>query len=129
MDHEDVARGYEQGDRREIPRRIEAELRIHHAVGRHRHAADQDRVAVGVGAHHRLHADVGSGARAVLHQHGLAEPLGERRRERARQDVHRAAGRGWHDEAQRLGGKPLAGCQCGKENQGGGEELGHGATV
>jgi hypothetical protein len=93
----------EQRNGREVLRRIERQLAVERLVGRHRHAADHRGMAVGIGAHHRFHADVGAGAGAVLHHDRLAEAFTQLGRQRPRKDVDSAARRRGHDEMQRPG--------------------------
>jgi hypothetical protein len=64
-------------------------------------------VAVGLGAHRLLEADVAVAAGLVLDQEGLAERLGEPRAEHAGGDVGDAARRHVDDHAHRLGGPGL----------------------
>ena len=69
--------------------------------------AEQDGVAVGIGLRDALGRDQAVGARAVLDDHGLAEPLRHLRRHQPRQDVDAAARRKSDDDPDRPGGKRL----------------------
>ena len=80
------------GDRRDVADEIEIELVVERRVDRVRRTDQQQRVAVGGRAHDRLGADVAAGARPVLDDEWLAEPLRQPLPDQAREDVGRAAG-------------------------------------
>ena len=60
-------------DRLEVLQRIVGLLEAERGVGRQRRRAEQQRLAVGLGLGHQLHADDGVAAAAVLDDHLLAE--------------------------------------------------------
>src|SRR5262249_14666077 len=71
---------------------IEAELVIERGVDRGRGRDHEKRIAVGGHLHDGLGGDIACGARPVLDDELLAEPLGEPLPHQAREDVGRAAG-------------------------------------
>ena len=102
IDHHDVGRACGAGDRRDVAQEVEAQLLIERVVDRVRRHPLQQRVAVRRRLHHRLGPDVAAGARPVLDQDRLAEPLGEPLRHQAGEDVGAAAGSEADDDADRL---------------------------
>jgi len=103
VDHEDVRHLREQRDRHEILVDVVRQLREHVRIHRERaDVADDDRVAVRLGARDLLHRDVACSARLVVDDHLLAERLRHLRRHRARDDLGAAARRERHDEPHRL---------------------------
>ena len=93
--------------RREVGDRIVAERGVEEAIDRHRQRADQDGVAVGLGARDRLGADIAAGAALVLDHHLLAPDLGQPVGEDARDHVGSAAGRKRHDQSDMTVGPAL----------------------
>jgi len=94
----------QHGDRHEVLLGVVVELPVeelvlHVAAGQH-----QQRVAVRCRARRRLGADIAGGARLVLDDELLAEPLGQPLRRLPRRHIRRAAGDERHDDAHRLVG-------------------------
>jgi hypothetical protein len=90
--------------RREVGHRVVRHLRVQARIGGERpRIAQPDRVAVGRGLRDHGDAGVARLAGAVLQHHGLAQPLGERRLQHARDRVGRAPRGERDDEADRLG--------------------------
>ena len=79
-------------DRRDVADEIEIELVVERRVDRVRSRDQEERVAVGGRTHDRLGADIAAGARPVLDDEWLAEPLRQPLTHQARDDVGRAAG-------------------------------------
>ncbi len=103
-----VGNAEHQRDRRELLHRVVAELRIERRVEHDvAQAADQKGVAVGGFAGDELGADHGAGAGLVLDHHALAEPLSERVRDGAPDDIVGTAGPDRHDDSDRLVGIAL----------------------
>ena len=99
IDDQQVRRDRHQRDRREIRDRVVRKLRIR--AGRDRVGAgraERQRVAVGRRLGRGVGADRAAGARPVLDDHGLAEPLAQPLRHDAGDDVGRAARREADDE-------------------------------
>ncbi len=71
------------------------------------HIVDQQRVAVGRRAGHRIIADLAAGARLVLDDDRFAEHCTEPIRENTRKAINKSAGRKRHDDLDRLLGKVL----------------------
>ena len=96
-------------DRRDVADEIEIEIAIEryvHRVGRDR---QQDGVAVGLGFRDVFGADIGAGARPVLNDELLAEPLRQMLGGKTPDDVGAAAGRVRYDQlhwSRRVGLRP-----------------------
>ena len=91
--HQHVRHAGDERDRHEVLDRVVRHLRIERRVDRLRaDRSHQQRVAVGRRLGDEVGAEVAAGAGLVLDDEGLAEGLAELGRERARQDVGRAAG-------------------------------------
>ena len=88
-------------DRRDVADEIEIELVVERRVDRVRRADQEERVAVRRRAHDRLGGDIAAGARPVLDDEWLAEPLRQPLTDQAREDVGRAAGGKADDDAHR----------------------------
>ena len=84
MRHADDAR-----DRRDVADEIEIELVVERRVDRVGERDQEQRVAVRRRAHDRLGADIAAGARPVLDDEWLAEPLRQPLADQARDDVGR----------------------------------------
>src|SRR5262249_35621167 len=84
---------------REVLERIVIERWKQEAVHRERHRGDQHRIAVGIGPHDRLGADIGGAAAAVLDHHLLAPDVRELAGNHPGDGVGPAAGRKRHDQA------------------------------
>ena len=80
--HADDAR-----DRRDVADEIEIELVVERRVDRVRRIDQEQRVAVRRRTHDRLGADIAAGARPVLDDEWLAEPLRQPLTHQAREDV------------------------------------------
>ena len=91
------------GDRRHVADEVEIELLVERRVDGVRGRDEQQRVAVGRRAHHRLGRDVAAGARPALDHERLPEPLGQPLADEPGEDVGRAAGRKADDDAHRPG--------------------------
>ena len=96
----------DQRDRRDAIERIGRGLEQRH-VGRQGIGSQHQRVTIGRAVDQRLGRDVGAGARPVVHDHRLAERGLQVLSDRARDDVHRAAGAVTDDDANGFGGKGL----------------------
>ena len=79
-------------DRRDVADEIEIELVVERRVDRVRRRGQEERVAVGRRVHDGLGADIAAGARPVLDDELLAEPLRQPLPHQPRDDVGRAAG-------------------------------------
>ena len=102
IDDEEERRAGDHSQRHKIRRRIVGQALVHRDVDRHRRRRrHQQRVAVGRRLRDRGRADHGAGARLVLHDDRLAEPLLEFLGDDARQDLGAAAGRVRHDQRDR----------------------------
>ena len=88
-------------DRRDVADEIEIELVVERRVDRVRERRQEERVAVGRRTHDRLGANIVAGARPVLDDEWLAEPLRQPLSHQAREDVGRAAGGKADDDAHR----------------------------
>ena len=80
-------------DRRDVADEIEIELVVERRVDRVRRADQEERVAIRGRTHDRLGGDIAAGARPVLDDELLAEPLRQPLTHQARDDVGRAARR------------------------------------
>jgi hypothetical protein len=100
--HRDVRHAGHAGDRRDVANEIEGELVVEGVVDRVRRNHLEQRVTVRRRLHHGLGADIAAGARPVLDDHLLTEPLGEPLRHQTGQDVRPAAGGEADDDADRL---------------------------
>ena len=85
--HADDAR-----DRRDVADEIEIELVVERRVDRVGRTDQEERIAVRRRTHDRLGGDIAAGARPVLDDELLAEPLRQPLTDQARDDVGRAAG-------------------------------------
>ena len=102
VDHQDVGHARGAGDRRDVAQEVEVQVLVERVVdGVCRHPLQQ-RVAVRRGLHHRLGPDVAAGARAVLDQDRLADPLRQPLPHQPGIDVGAATGRKSDDDADRL---------------------------
>ena len=90
--HHDVGAADDARDRRDVADEIEIELVVERRVDRVRRTDQEQRVAVRGRAHDRLGGDIAAGARPVLDDELLAEPLRQPLTHQAREDVGRAAG-------------------------------------
>jgi len=87
VQHQDVGVANDASDRRDIADKIVIELVVERRVDRVRRADQEQRIAVGGRTHDRLGADIGAGARAVLDDELLTEPLRQPLAHQARGDV------------------------------------------
>ena len=92
IDHHDVGEAEDASDRRDVADKIEIELVVERRVDRVRRTDQKERIAIRRRAHDRLGADIAAGARPVLDNELLAEPLRQPLTHQARDDVGRAAG-------------------------------------
>jgi hypothetical protein len=88
-------------DWRDVAEENEIELVVKRRVDRLRCLKHEQCIAVGVCARDDLSADIGCGARSVLNDEGLAEPLRQPWSDNTREDVGRASRRERHDVAHR----------------------------
>jgi len=91
----------QSGNRRDVAHEIEVEALVERCVDGVCRADQQKRVAVRERFHHRFGADVGTRARPVLNDEGLAEPFRQPLAHQACGDVGRAAGRESDDQPHR----------------------------
>jgi hypothetical protein len=106
--HNDLRHREHQGRRREVAQRVVGHAR--HEVRHHRQRArrgEDDGVAVRPAARDGLHADDAAGARAVVHHHGLAEPVPHDAADQPGDGVARPARGEGHDHPHRLVGEVL----------------------
>ena len=89
IDHHDEGRADDARDRRDVADEIEIELVVERRVDRVRRQDQEQRIAVRRRAHDRLGADIAAGARPVLDDEWLAEPLRQPLTHQARDDVGR----------------------------------------
>ena len=101
MDHHDKGAADEARDRRDVANEIEIELVVKRRIDRVRRTDQEERVAVRRRTHDRLGGDIAAGARPVLDDEWLAEPLRQPLTDQAREDVVRAAGGKADDDAHR----------------------------
>ncbi len=80
-------------DRRDIAAEIKLEILVEGGVPRVRRGSLEQGVAIGACPHHRFGREVAAGARAVLDDELLAEPLGHHLPGEPRHDIVHAAGR------------------------------------
>ena len=104
---DDVRRARPEDHRHEIGERVIAGVRIQRRVHGVSNAGDEQHVAVGRGALHLLGGDVAASAGLVLHDHRLAERLGELRRHQARDEVGGAARRKADHDVHRPRARPV----------------------
>ena len=90
--HHDKGAADEARDRRDVADEIEIEFVVERRIDRVRRTDQEERVAVRRRAHDRLGGDIAAGARPVLDDEWLAEPLRQPLTDQAREDVVRAAG-------------------------------------
>jgi hypothetical protein len=112
---------------REIAQRVERHLRIDGRADRNGARARKDRrIAVRRALRHEIGADDAVRACAVLHDHLMAEELGQLRRNEARNEVDRAARRERDHEAHRVRGIVLRTGAEGDESKESGEGRAYG---
>ena len=87
--------------RHQVRQRVEALLGVQRHVHHQRVHADQQRGAVGRGAHHLLCADDAGRPRLVLHKKRALEPVRQRLRNLPRNQVNARAGRERHHQPHR----------------------------
>ena len=120
IDHHDQGNGADARHRRGVADEIETQVVVDRRVDGVRRHGEQQRVAVRGGAHHRLGADIGAGARPVLDDEWLAQPLRQPLTDEASDDVGRAAGRNRNGQAHRPRRVGLRVRATRKDRQGGG---------
>ena len=101
MHDDDVGLFAQHRHRREILQRVVRQLRIEDGIDGDAHAGDKERVAVRPRLGDDVGADRAAGPAAVVHHDRLPEGVRQPRRDRARHQVHRAAGRERHHYAHR----------------------------
>src|SRR5262245_30188751 len=101
MHRHDVRHVVQGRDRRDVADEIEIELVVERRVDRVKSTDQEQRVAVGRGTHDRLSGDIAAGARTVLDDERLTEPLREPLTYQARRDVRTASGREANNDAHR----------------------------
>src|SRR5215831_17969875 len=99
--HHEVGHDNNAGDRRDVADEIEVELLIKRRVHRVRRMDEEERIAIGYRTHDGLRGDISAGARSVLDDKLLAEPLRQPLADQARDDVGAAAGGKADDDAHR----------------------------
>ena len=97
--HHHIGIAADAGDRRDVAEEIEVQLFVERCIDRVGDADQQEHVPVGRRFDDGLRGEIAAGARPVLHDEGLAEPLGQPLPYKARQDVGRAAGAEADDQA------------------------------
>jgi hypothetical protein len=101
MQQDDHRHADDAGDRRDAADKVEIEFVVERGVDRVRHGGKQKRISVGGRVDDGLGADVAAGARPVLDDEGLAQPVGKPLTDQARGDVDPAAGGKPGDDAHR----------------------------
>src|SRR5215472_14779309 len=99
--HHEVGHDNNAGDRRDVADEIEVELLIKRRVHRVRRMDEEERIAIRYRTHDGLRGDIGAGARPVLDNELLAEPLREPLADQASDDVGAPAGGKADDDAHR----------------------------
>ena len=103
MNQQQIGAVRNQADRREIPDRIERELRIDADIdGLRSHRAEKQRVAVGRRARGEFRRDVAAGAGAIVDHHLLAPALAQPLAHHARENIGGAARPERDDDADRF---------------------------
>ena len=118
--HQDVRHADHARDRRDVTNEIEAQLVVERVVDRVRRNHLEQRVAVRRGLHHGLGPDIAAGARPVLDDDRLTEPLRQPLRHQTGQDVGPAAGGEADDDAHRLRRVGLRDCSPRQRRERGG---------
>ena len=93
IDHHDERRTGDACDRRDVADEIEIEIVVERRIDGVRRRGHKKRVAVRRRPHDRLGGEICAGARPVLDDELLAEPLRQPLADQAREDVGQAAGR------------------------------------
>jgi hypothetical protein len=104
---QNIRRHRQRGNWSEVLGRIVSAVFIERRVHQQRAGREEKRVAVRFGARGLHHADIGAGAGAVFHDHGLAKRLLQRRLQKPRQHVGGARRRKRHNDADRPRGVKL----------------------
>src|SRR5882724_1512509 len=92
MDYHDKGTADQPGHGRNVSNEIELELFVQRGVDRVWRTDEEQRLAVRNCVHDRLGRDIAAGARPVLDDEWLAEPLRQPLSDQTREDVIRAAG-------------------------------------
>jgi hypothetical protein len=117
-DHEHVLEGAGPGERSEVTDRVVARLlEQEHVVAVRLVVAEDDRVAVGLGAGDRARADRSRGAGLVAHDHVLPEGEGQFLSDDTGDGVGRAAGWVGDNDGHWVGGEGLRPGEAGDESQ------------
>ncbi len=101
MYHHDQGTADQARDRCDVANEIEIELVVECRIDRVRRTDQEQRVAVRRRTHDRLGGDIAAGARPVLDDEWLAEPLRQPLTYQTRENVVRAAGGKADDDAHR----------------------------
>jgi hypothetical protein len=101
MHHHHVGAAGDCRYRRDVADELETEIVIERRVDRIRRADDDERIAVRARPCRRLGADRAAGARPVVNDEGLAEPLRQPLTDQTRENVEGAAGREANDDMDR----------------------------
>ena len=99
--HHDTGLAADARDRRDVAKEIVIELIVERRVDYVWCTDEEERVAVGGRAHDGFGGDIAGGARPVLDDEWLAEPLRQPLADQAREDVIRATGGKADDQAHR----------------------------
>ena len=102
MHHQHVRHRHHLRHRRQIAQHVIGQVLVDEVIDGDRAGAEQQRVAVGRRAHHRIDAERVARAAAVLDVELLAQDLAEVQREHARRRVGGAARRGRHQNLDRF---------------------------
>ena len=103
IDLDDVWHAHHAGNRRGVADEIEAEMRVKRGIGRDRRRHHEQRITVRRRLHDRFGAEIAAGARPVLDDELLTEPLRQPLPHQARKNIGRAAGGEADDDAHRVG--------------------------
>jgi hypothetical protein len=119
--HHDERLAGDAGDRRDVAQQVETEILEQRGVDRVRRTDEEQRMAVGRRAHHRFGRRIAGGARQVLDDDGLSQPLREPFTQQAREDVVRSAGNEADDQPQRARRIGLRQCRARNRGKHGGD--------
>jgi hypothetical protein len=111
IDRQDLWYRKHQANRRKIAQSVKGHLlrqmRLH---GEHTRTGKADGQPIRAGPRHGFNANQATAARAVFHNHRLAELFAHNTRNQPPDDIRRATGRKWHNQPYGLIRKCL--CQC-----------------
>ena len=120
VDHQHIGHVGNLHDGNEVLERVVTHLLVKRLIDRDgAYRVDDQRIAVGRGAHHRLGADIAAAARAVLDDERLPQLFSELLRDAARQQIGGAARGEGDDDLHGLGGVGRGLCLAGERHEAG----------